>query len=481
VRRGPAIEGVLLAVVLAAQAWLFVRPIHNDTNYDEAVYLASLDALRHGQTLGTEVFAPQLPGFYDLLRAIGAFTGASVVGVRAGLLVVLLLGTVGAWLVGRRFGGPTGGILAAFFLVVAPPLDRFGYQVIADTPALALTAVALGLASLAGPVAAVSAGAIFAFAVSVKLTALTALVALAWLLRRRPWHALAGAALVSVALLALHASALPDLWEAGIRYHQEARGTPKVIAHPHRQILRQISTRSPFFWLAIAGVVVAAAPLVRRRPPRAWPLWTWVGLGLLFLLTHAPLHDNHLVIFPFTLAIAVGATLGGALPRRAPIYAAAAAVLAVAYVQQVRSVDHVRLPESESRLAASRALKRLVPPGSLTIDDRPSISFFAHRRVVGELVDTAFLRFETGSLTDADVIHELPRARAVVVSRSLGTRPRVMRAIRAGFALRYDKDEIRIYVKRSRTRTPTSRSASTGDRALATSTTPDERLTPSKP
>jgi hypothetical protein len=147
----------------------------------------------------------------------------------------------------------------------------------------------------------------------------------------------------------------------------------------------------------------------------------------------------------------------------------------------VRSVDHVRLPESESRLAASRALERLVPPDSLTIDDRPSISFFAHRRVVGELVDTAFLRFETGSLTDADVIRELPRARAVVVSRSLGTRPRVMRAIRAGFALRYDRDDIRIYVNRSRTRTPTSRSASTGDRALATSTTPDERLTPSKP
>ena len=480
-RRGPAIEGVLLAVVLATQAWLFVRPIHNETNYDEAVYLASLDALRHGQTLGTEVFAPQLPGFYDLLRTIGAFTGASLVGVRGGLLVVLILGTVGAWLVGRRFGGPAGGILAAFFLVVAPPLDRFGYQVIADTPALALTALALGLASLAGPVAAIAAGAVFAAAVSVKLTALTAFLALAWLLWRRPWHAVAGAAVVSVALLALHAGALPELWDAGIRYHQEARGTPAVIAHPHRQILRQISVRTPFFWLTIAGVVVAAAPLARRRPPRAWPLWTWVGLGLVFLLTHAPLHANHLVVFPFTLAIAGGATLGGVLPRRVPVYAAAAAVLAVGYVQQVRSVDDARSAEPASRLAASRALERLVPADALTIDDRPSISFFAHRRVVGEVVDTAFLRFDTGSLTDDDVLRELPRAGAVVVSRSLATRPRVLRAIRAAFALRYDRDDISIYVKRSRTRAPTSRSASTGERAVATSTTPDERLTPSNP
>ena len=150
------------------------------------------------------------------------------------------------------------------------------------------------------------------------------------------------------------------------------------------------------------------------------------------------------MIFPFTLAIAVGAALGGVLPRRAPVYAAAAAVLAVAYVQQVRSVDHVRRPEAESSLAASRALERLVPPGALTIDDRPSISFLADRTVVGELVDTAFLRFETGSLDDRDVIRELPRARAVVVSRSLGTRQRVMRAIRARFALRYDRDDIRI-------------------------------------
>jgi len=304
---------------------------------------------------------------------------------------------------------------------------------------------------------------------------------LLWLLRGRVWHALAAAAVVAAALLSLHVGVLPELWDAGVTYHERARDTPDVLPHPHREIFDQISRRSPFFWLTIAALVVAAAPLARRRPPRAWPLWSWVGLGLLFLLTHAPLHDNHLIVFPFTLALAVGATLGSVLPRRPAVYAAAAAVLAVAYVQQVRSVDHVRHPEPESRLAASRALERLVPPGALTIDDRPSISFFADRTVVGELVDTAFLRYETGFLTDAEVIRELPRARAVVVSRALATRPRVLRAIRRGFALRYARDEIRIYVKRSRTRTPTSRSASTGDRALATSATPDERLTPSNP
>jgi hypothetical protein len=72
---------------------------------------------------------------------------------------VVGLGTIGGWLVGRRFGGAAGGLLAAAFLTIAPPLDLFSYQVIADTPALALTLFATGLATLAGPAAAIAAGA----------------------------------------------------------------------------------------------------------------------------------------------------------------------------------------------------------------------------------------------------------------------------------------------------------------------------------
>src|SRR3954452_21725803 len=140
VTRRRAIELPLLAALLVAQAMLFARPIHSATNYDEDVYLAALDALRHGQSLGSDVFAAQFPGFYDLLRGLSFVSGIGVVAVRAALLVVTLLGTVGAWLAGRRFGGAAGGLLAASLLVIAPPLDLFGFQVIADTPALALTA-----------------------------------------------------------------------------------------------------------------------------------------------------------------------------------------------------------------------------------------------------------------------------------------------------------------------------------------------------
>jgi hypothetical protein len=447
-RRAWNAEVGLLVAILAAQTFLFARPIHNATNYDEDVYLAAVDALRHGQALGSQVFAAQFPGFYDLLRGLSYVTGIGVAAIRWGLLAVTLLGTVGGWLVGRRFAGATGGLLVAALLVIAPPMDLFGYQVIADTPALALTLLSLGLATLAGPGPALAAGAVFGAALSVKLTALTALPTFVWLLRRRAAFAAGGFATVIGLLLIAHMRALGDLWTSGVTYHDRARSTPDVIPHPHRQILDQIPHTTPFFGLAVVAVATAVAFLLFRRPLRVWPLWSWVGLGVVFLLLHAPLHYNHLIVFPYTLAVASGATLGAVLERMPrPVTALLAVALVVAYVQQLHRVDRARDPEPATNVAAARALARLTPPGALTIDDRPIISFLAHRRVVGPLVDLARLRWETGSLTDADVIALLGRADAVVISRALKDRPHALRAIERNFTMRYRRGGVRIYTR----------------------------------
>jgi hypothetical protein len=452
VTRARSLEIALLASLLAAQAYLFARPIHSATNYDEGVYLAAVDALRHGQALGSAVFAAQFPGFYDLLRGISYVVGIGVASIRSGFLFVTILGTVGGWLVGRRFGGRTGGLLVAALLVIAPPLDLFGYQVIADTPALALMVLSLGLATLAGPPAAVLAGVVFAAALSVKLTAVTVLPALLWLLARRIEIALAGFGVVVVALAIAHAHALGDLWTQGVTYHTNARSTPDVIPHPHRQILHQIPHGTPFFVLAIVAVIAGIGCFALRRPLRVWPLWTWVVLGVAFLLVQAPLHDNHLVIFPFSLAVAAGATLGAALERVPRMALACGAALAAAivagWVQQLHRVELARVPEPASNVAAARALARLTPPGARTIDDRPIISFLAGRRVDGPLIDTALLRFETGSLTDAQVIDRIPAVQAVVLSRVLGRRPAVVRFVARHLRLRYSRGGVRIYTRR---------------------------------
>ena len=436
-----------LVVLVALQAALDGRLLHAATNFDEGVYLAAADALHHGQRLGTDVFAAQFPGFYDLLRVVSLPDPSSVAGIRAAFVAVFCLGAVGAWLVGRRFGGTLGAALTAGLWVVAPPLDLFGSQVIADTPALALTVLAIGLATLGGTAAAVAVGVVFALGLSIKLSALAAVPALLAFLRRRSLPAAAAALATGAIVLLVHAGALGSLWAGGVRYHEDARSTPAVIPHPHRQILDQIPHRTPFFVLAVLALVVAGVQLVRERRLATWPLWASTAAGVLFLLLHAPLHYNHLVVFPGLLALAAGATLATVLPPTRWIALAAAAVLAGAYVQQWHRVGEARAGEPASNVAAAHALGELVPPSARTIDDRPIISFLAHRRVVGQLVDLAKLRFETGSLTDERVIERLDEAQAVVVSRELRDHPRVLEEVRSRFRLRYDRGGVRIYVR----------------------------------
>ena len=447
------VEAGVLAAILVAQAVLFARPIHNATNYDEAVYLAAVDALRHGQSLGTQVFAAQFPGFYELLRLLSYVTGIGVEPLRAGMVAVALLGTIGGWLTGRRFGGPAGGLLAALFLTIAPPLDLFGDQVIADTPALALMALSLGLATLAAPVAAIAAGVVFAAAISVKLTAITVLPALLWLIRRRVVYSVAGFAVVATVLLVVHARALGALWDSNVTYHENARKTPEVIPNPHRQIFDQIPHSTPFFVLACVAVIVALASLAFRRPLHVWAIWTWPVLAVAFLLVHGPLHYNHLVLFPFAVAVASGATLGAALERLPPSafrggVVAFVAIGALAWVQQLHRVDSTRTTEPRSNVEAATALARLTNAEALTVDDRPIISFLAHRRVVGPLVDLAALRFQTGSLTDQRVIDGLGPADAVVVSRTLRDHPRVLAAVRRSFSLRFHHGGVQLWIRR---------------------------------
>jgi hypothetical protein len=313
--------------------------------------------------------------------------------------------------------------------------------------------LALGLASLTAPLAAVGAGVVLAAAVSVKLTAITVLPALLWLIRRRFLAGGLGFAVTVAALLVAHAGALGALWASDVTYHEDARRTPAVIPHPHRQIFEQIPHTTPFFALACVSVVVAILALAFGRPLRVWPLWSWVVLAVAFLLLHGPLHYNHLVLFPYALAVASGATLGallGRLPQTSFRVGAAALVLimAAAWVQQLHRVDATRSTEPASNVAAAKALQRLAPTDALTVDDRPIISFLAHRRVVGQLVDLAALRFKTGSLTDPKVISLMEPAGAVIVSRTLRDHPVVLAFVRREFRLRYDHGGVSIWIRK---------------------------------
>ena len=109
--RARVVELVALAGLVVAQVLLFGRLVGTDTDYDEGVYLTSVDALEHGQRLGEDVFAPQPPGWYLLLRLISVAGADSVRGFHIGMVVVAIATCFAAYLLGRAIGGPVAGLV----------------------------------------------------------------------------------------------------------------------------------------------------------------------------------------------------------------------------------------------------------------------------------------------------------------------------------------------------------------------------------
>jgi 4-amino-4-deoxy-L-arabinose transferase-like glycosyltransferase len=463
VRRATGLEVAALGALAVLQALLFGRLVGNDTDYDEGTYLASLDALEHGQRLGEDVFAPQPPGWYLVLRAISAAGADSVRGFHWGMVVVAVLTCLAAYLLARSLAGPAAGLIAAALLTVAPGFTLIAHQVLADVPALTLSMLACWVAWEAqrrDRVAAVAgiAGGLAALAVAGKPSAVLALptffLLLLWRSSRRGrafLGAVAGAAVVSAVLLLVYRDALGALWESVVTYHRDARDTPAVVDRSD-ELADFLNWRTPFVWLVAAGLLGSIAFLRRRGEP-VWPLWVGAAVAFAFVLTHHPLHHNHLVVLPATLAPPAAIGLAAAARRLRPEWAAlglVALLLAAGYVQQQRRLAVAELPESRELIAAAATLRRVTEPDAIVVSDQPLVPFLADRRVWGPLVDTANLRFQTGSLTPEEVLRELERGEvdAVVVGRAFRTRPAVLAGIRARYRRIGADGPVTVWVRR---------------------------------
>lgn len=450
-----------LGALLTAQAFLLGRLIDIRPFYDEGVYLLSVDLLRHGQELGTDVFAPQPPAFYDLLRLLAAVSGESVEGLRWATIALVLAATAAAFALGTRLAGVAGGLACAALLVVAPPLPLLGARIVADNPGIALAVVALALAALAGRRGglAVAAGAALALAALVKLSALSAAPSVALLVvlagssagrARRLALAAAGGAGATVLLLLPHAGALGELWESNVTYHERARSTEQLL-DPWHELGRFFDPHVPFVWLVVAGGLLTV--LLHRSRPALWALWLWAALAVVFVATHRPLHENHLVVLPFAFGLPAGVALGATvqgLGRRGTAVAAAvvAAAVALGFVQQVRRLDEEQAKPEPALTWAAELLRQRTRPDALVVSDQPLVPFLADRRIPGALVDTARLRFQTGSLSDAAVVAKLSGAEAVVAGRSFTQRPVLLAAIGARFPVRLDRAGVTVFLRR---------------------------------
>lgn len=449
-------EAGALAIVLAAALYLWTRDIHTYPNFDEGNYLGSLDALRHGQALGKDVFLDQPPGWYLLLVAVSYPFGNSLTGVRTGLAVVTLAAVLAAYLCGRIAGGPVAGIVAAAVMAVARPLPGFAATVESEpaSAALAVVAVALAVVAYRGRFrawAAFGSGVLLAAATAVKLPGLTAalpIVALAVLcgtgpLARRLLWPPAGFAAVCALIVIAYRNALPQIWHGVFVTHARILGTNTATSNLHRAATF-VDPRTPSGCLFIAGAIASIILVVRGRERRLLAsLWLWIVTGYAFILAMHPLSDHHIVFLAVSIALPAGVGLGllvAELGLRRPAgiaLAAAVAAFAIAgIVKQRHEMVTAAAPEPPEIAWAVRQLRAHTTPGQLVVSDLPIVPYFARRQMPGQLIDTSIGRIALEDLPPAGVLRIIDQTKptAVIIGRMFQTKPAIVSGIRARYA-----------------------------------------------
>jgi 4-amino-4-deoxy-L-arabinose transferase-like glycosyltransferase len=454
-RKQLALELAALALIVAAHVVLLTRLLDTRAFFDEGVYLLSLEELRHGAALGREVFSSQVPGFYLVLQALAPLYGVSLTGMRLGIVTIDVLGVVFAYLIARRVSGPLGGLLAAALIAVSPVLPRLGGRIFADPVAMVLVLAAIWLALIRRPI---GAGVVFAGAMLVKLTAITAAPTLIVLLAlerpgrwRRLVEAAAGAAALVAVLAILYARDLSGIWKGAFGYHLDTRDVQGLSGTHELSDYWYTSLHALYMWITVAGI--AASVLVWRR---VWPYWLWPALGVLFILWYQPLRPNHTILLPYAFALPLAialALVAQRLSRRGLTVAVGAAVvvLGAAWIQQLRTDDEFRVPEDAAIVAAADRLASLTSPDDLVIVDQPMVAFLADRRVPPQLVDTAESRLQSGSLTVDDVLEAVDddsRVTAALAGRAFSTRPELIAGFERRFAARLDVEAGAIFYGR---------------------------------
>jgi hypothetical protein len=453
---------VTLAAIVAAAGALFSRGFDVAPSFDEGVYLAQVDALVHGQGLGSDVFAAQPPGFYWLLRVAAWLGGLGVHQVRTAVLILALAGVVLAYAVGRFAAGPGGGLIAAAALTIVPSYGVSAVRVSADLPgtvfALASLACLLAPWERGARVRLALAGALLAFAELVKLDAFILVVPVAsyfaWRRRSRAdLVAFGGAAalVVGAAALALGGS-IGAVWRGAVSYHVAARAVSGGYSQNLHELAGFLHPRQPFTTLLVLAVV--ATVLDRRLLRTLWPFWVSAVGALAFVLWHRPLHDNHMVLLAVAAATATGVSLGATIGHirrgRAVATGVVVVLLAAGYVQSTRQAQRNALPVPAGLPWAAKQVARLTPPGALVVSDEPLVPFLAHRQMPGRIIDTALLRFSAGYLDDRTVIRASaePRVAAVVVGRAFLSRPKLLSWIVHHFVRAGERDGVSVYVRR---------------------------------
>ncbi len=446
--------------VLVAASLVFTRALETHTNYDEAVYLASLAALREGQTLGSDVYTSQPPAFYTLLELLAVPGGSSIAGIRAGFVALGLIGLLAGMVAVWQLVGAWAAVAAGALVAIGPPLPTVTPTIAADVPSVALGLVALSVMVLATrPRApawiAIFAGAALGLAVMTKLLAapfavpLLALALARGEARRTLPAAAAGAGAVIGVFVVANAGSLGAIWEAVVGDHRDAKALGSFSQNVD-WIVHLLDLRTPFGWLVPLGFV---AFVLVPRARRCWPLWTLIPASWVFLVLVRPLADHHFVLLAAAYGLAAGASLGLTVSgwRRVPRYAGGAllALLVVAGVfQEQRRLHRNDVAENPEVVWAADTLAATTLPGALVVSDQPLAPFLAQRPQPGPLVDVSSTRVTGGTLQEAEILREIADAepRAVVAARMFRSLPDLLAELDRRYPAQLRCGDVTVYL-----------------------------------
>jgi hypothetical protein len=303
---------VLAAAALALTVWILGFATRGLLSGDSGVKLAqahalwdsgfSTRALPYDHTLDSrERFFPygdfvrrvdgRRQGIYSLsftaLAAplIGLFglTGTMLLGLAGGILIL-----VGVDLVGGRMGlSQPARVAAALVTVALTPVLLYSAQFAEHTPAVGLTMIALGLVCGEDRARPMIAGALVAFAATMRAECYLACATIGFALVARPGvpirqrvregaFYLAGAFAVLVPYWSLNL-ALSDTWDPMVTFQKAA---PDRWANVKKMLIGEFKGPPPAFWLAILALATAAAFVPARV---AWISRIVLGAALVWL------------------------------------------------------------------------------------------------------------------------------------------------------------------------------------------------------
>ncbi len=447
---------------LLVAAAIFMRLYHLDVrfdrdSYDEGVYWQSLRAMLAGQSLYHTIFYSQPPMFLLSVFPGFALTGGSLWSARFGIVLVSLLGFLGAYLFGRALAGRAGALVALLLLLTNAIYLTESQTIQAEAPSVAFTFLAIGCAFLwwkypdgwRGACWAALAGITLVLSIFSKLLCASTLIPIGLLLCMRVWqiwHKHPGTStyswlpvfagigfslLTALVVVAPFLGSFASFWASMVTFHetaaQDMAGTMVGNYHLMKPTLYSALGATAFYGMCTA---------ILRRDWRVIPLLAWFLATFVLLLRQYPLFTHHMIALePPFIALAV---LGIARPAEyKPILARlkladlAACVTALTlllvlatsliglgqelhYYQNAITNDAGSGVQKDLRVAAD--IDQTTTPAQWVITDGQFVAGLANRNVPPSLVDTSGVRITTGyvTLTQLEQAASDPRVHAVL-------------------------------------------------------------------